>query len=75
MYIINRIMSESSSVFIKVDDNTIINKQCIRWIKKIDECLHICSKTTGCKYNRDMHKLCKINNETSYNELNKHFLS
>ena len=42
--------------------------------KKIDECLYICTKSTGCgDYNGSTHKLCKINHPDSYNKLNKHF--
>ena len=26
--------------YIKTDDNTILNEKCIRWVKKISECLH-----------------------------------
>ena len=43
-------------------------------MKKIDECLYICTKSTGCIL-EDTHRLCKINNENSYTQLHKHFLS
>ena len=60
--------------FIKADDNKIINKKCIIWVKKIDECLKICTKVTGCSLeNGDTHKLCKVNNNDSYMALNKWF--
>ena len=56
--------------FIKVDDNIIINERCIRWVKKMDECLQICSKTNGCAHNnKETHTVCKINNAESYNRL------
>ena len=61
--------------YIKVDNNKIINEQAIKWVKKMDECLHICTKSTGCSIdNGDTHKICKLNNPTSYNKLNKHFI-
>lgn len=60
--------------FIKVDDNIILDMNCIRWVKKMDECLQICSKSNGCKGNEDTHKICKINNEDSYHRLNRFFL-
>ena len=58
----------------KTDNNRIINEKYIRWVKKMDECLDVCMKSTGCnKYDGSTHKICKINNPDSYNKLNKHF--
>lgn len=59
--------------YIKVDDNKIINERCIRWVKKIDECLEICTRNDGCSVHANTHKLCKINNNDSYMYLNAHF--
>ena len=60
--------------YIKVDNNKIINEQAIKWVKKMDECLHICTKSSGCSIETtDIHKICKLNNPDSYNKLNKHF--
>ena len=59
--------------FIKVDDNTVINKNTIRWIKKMDECLAVCVKSDGCIIDKNTHKICKINNYDSYALLNKYF--
>ena len=60
--------------YIRTDDNKIINEKCIKWVKKIDDCLDVCTKSDGCSiYNGDTHKICKINNLTSYNKLNIHF--
>ena len=59
--------------FIKVDNNTIVNINAIRWIKKMDECLAVCTKSDGCIINRDTYKICKINNYDSYALFNKHF--
>ncbi len=59
--------------FIKVDNNTIININAIRWIRKIDECLEVCVKSDGCVMNKNTHKICKINNYDSYALFNKHF--
>ena len=60
-------------VFIKTDENKIINEKAIKWVKKMDECLYICTKFIGCSDNGDTHKLCKLNHPTSYHYLNKHF--
>jgi len=65
---------ESNQSYIKADDNKIINESQIRWIKKMSECLEVCTKSSGCEVgNGSTHKICKINNQESYNKLNKHF--
>lgn len=59
--------------FIKADDNKIINENCIKCVKKLDECLYICTKSTECDFytNCSTHKICKLNNPNSYNKLNE----
>lgn len=59
--------------YIKADDNHLINEKCIRWVKKIDECLHVCSNPNGCIVSQDTHIICKINSPYSYNKFNKYF--
>ena len=66
------IKTQKNIEFIKADNNKIINTSCIKWIKKIDECMEICTKGDGC-YIGDTHRLCKINNPESYGIINKHF--
>ena len=67
-------MEENQNTFIKTDDNKIINKKCIRWIKKMSECLEVCTKSTGCDIDTGgTHKICKLNNPDSYDKLNKYF--
>ena len=66
-------MEKEEISYIKTDDNKIINEKCIRWVKKMSECLEVCLKTTGCIETKDTHKICKSNNLDSYNKLNKHF--
>jgi len=58
--------------FIKADNNVLVNKKSIKWMKKMDECILICAKSTGCSY-IDAHKVCKLNNTVSYDLLNKQF--
>jgi hypothetical protein len=67
---------ETNQIFIKADNNKIINERCIRWIKKMDECLLVCTKSNGCSNNQiieDKHTICKLNNPDSYNKLNQLF--
>lgn len=64
-----------NNTFLKTDDNKIINKKYIRWVKKMNECLQVCMKSTGCDMERfiDTHKICKTNSSESYEKLNKQF--
>ena len=64
--------NDNKQTFIKVDDNTVIKKNYIIWIKKIDECLKICTKANGCTH-AETHTVCKVYNPDSYNKLNKYF--
>ena len=67
--------NNKNAIFYKTDDNRIINENCIRWVKKMSDCLEVCIKISGCNLyeNEDTHKICKVNNPDSYNKLNKHF--
>jgi hypothetical protein len=63
--------------FIVADDDTIISRKSIIWIKRIEECMYICTKSNGCNSSNlnDTHKVCRINNPTSYNTINNQFLA
>ena len=66
-------MENNKVLFLKTDDK-IINIKCIRWVKKMNECLEICTKYNGCYNNgEDTHKLCKSVNPDSYKKLEKFF--
>ena len=69
----NNTNTNTNTNFIKADNNTIININAIRWIKKMDECLAVCVKSDGCIIDKNTHKICKINNYDSYALLNKYF--
>ena len=67
-------MDNSQQPYLKTDDNKIINEKHIRWIRKINDCLEICTKSIGCNIeNKDTHRICKLNNPYSYNKLNDLF--
>jgi len=67
-------MEENRDSYLKTDDSKVINMKCITWVKKMDECLAVCTKTVGCSLERgSTHKICKINNNESYQKLNKYF--
>lgn len=66
-------MENNTELYIKTDDNKIINEKYIRWVKKINDCLEVCIKSNGCKEKYGTHKICKLNNLDSYNKLNKYF--
>jgi len=58
--------------FLKTDNNMIINENRITWVRKMNECLEVCVKTTGCG-TLDTHKICKIYSQESYQKLNAQF--
>jgi hypothetical protein len=69
-------MENKKTTYIKTDDNKVINEKCIRWIKKMGDCLEVCTKADGCVVNvvkKDTHTICKFHNLDSYNKLNAHF--
>ena len=67
-------MENEKVSYIKADDNKLINEKAILWIKKLNECLEVCTKSTGCNIqNGDTHKICKLNNPDSYDKLNSLF--
>jgi len=67
-------MENNIITYIKTDDNKIINENHIKWVKKMGDCLDVCTRSNGCNLsNGDTHKICKITNADSYNKLNKHF--
>ncbi len=64
----------SNISYIKTDDQIIFNEATIRWVKKVQECLEVCTKSTGCdRGGGDTHKVCKLNSPDSYKKLNAHF--
>lgn len=62
-----------NNMFIKTDNDIMINEKHIKWIKKIDTCFHVCMKSNGCMQHIDTHKICKINNLDSYDILENIF--
>jgi hypothetical protein len=59
--------------FIKTDDNKVINQKCIRWVKKMNECMEVCIKKDGCIAQVSTHSVCKSNSLESYNKLQELF--
>lgn len=65
-------MENNINIYIKTDENAILNEKCIRWVKKMNECLEVCIKQDGCT-SYSSHKICKSKSSESYNKLNKYF--
>jgi hypothetical protein len=63
----------NANIYFKTDENKAINEKYIRWIKKMNNCLEVCTKSNGCVVKRDTHRICKINSPDSYDKLNKAF--
>jgi hypothetical protein len=67
-------MQNNQASYLKTDDNKIINEKYIRWVKKMSDCLEVCTKSNGCNINvNNTHRICKLNNPDSYNKLNLFF--
>lgn len=62
----------SSDRFVKVDEETVINTEYIRWIKTSGKCFKVCNKMDGCT-KKDTHIVCKTDNPEFYEELSKLF--
>ena len=46
----------------------------LRWVKKMNDCLEICTRKIGCSIkDGTTHQICKKNNIHSYDELNQYF--
>lgn len=61
-----------SVTYIKTDKNKIINEATIKWVKKMDDCLYVCTKPDGClKF--ETHQICKEKNPNEYDKFNKFF--
>ena len=60
--------------FIKFNDGLVLNKKYIRWIKKIHDCMYICTKSDGCN-TLTSHVICSSNEEDkkSFDKLNTMF--
>ena len=66
--------SQHKVCYLKTDNNIIVRESAIRWVKKMDECLEICTKPNGCDISlRTTHRVCKHNSIESYEFLNKYF--
>jgi len=66
---------DNKQIYIKTDNNIVINEKYIVWIQKINDCLVVCTKSTGCNnmMKSDTHRISKLNNIDNYNKLNKYF--
>lgn len=65
----------NKDTYIKTDENVVVNEKYIRWIKKVDECMEICSRFNGCSLETSKHNLrvCKLNNPDSYKRMEQLF--
>jgi hypothetical protein len=63
--------NERNTDFIKFNDGLVLNKNHIRWIKKIHDCMYICTKSGGCSASaRSTHVICS-SNENQKNDFDK----
>jgi hypothetical protein len=66
-------MDHKPTMYIKTDDNKVINEKYIRWVKKMGDCLEVCMKSDGCVLKTSTHSICKLYSLEGFNRLNKHF--
>lgn len=69
-------MEGNVNTYIKADNNIVINEKSVIWIKKMGECLSVCTNSKGCFRDgsyMDTHKICKSNTPDSYDKLNPLF--
>lgn len=76
----NRPISASVSAianppYIKVSNDKLINQNAITWIRRIEECMYICTRSDGCDLVKSTHKICKFDNPTGYNRVDNLFSS
>jgi hypothetical protein len=62
-------MENNKLKYIKTDDNKFIKEKSIIWVKKMSDCLKICTKRKGCS-SIGSYKICKSNNPDSYDKVN-----
>jgi hypothetical protein len=51
---------ERNTDFIKLEDGLILNINHIRWIRKVHDCMYICTRDDGCNRNTS-HVICGSN--------------
>jgi hypothetical protein len=61
--------AKPDNVFIKSDDNKFVNVKYIRWVKKMNDCFEVCSKSNGCVIKDQTHQVCRLNNPDSYKKI------
>ena len=66
-------MENNTTIYLKTDNNKVINEKSIVWIQKINDCLEVCTKSDGCVPKKTTHRICKLYTPDSYNKLNSLF--
>ena len=69
--------NSTNNDFVRLEKNIVLRESAIRWMKQMEECIYICSKSNGChideSFQNTTHRVCKSTNPTSYNRLLRHF--
>jgi hypothetical protein len=68
---------DRNSNLLPISDELILNATHIKWIRKYNDCMHICMKSNGCNnllIDNDTHKVCANSNSDlemkTYKKLN-----
>lgn len=65
---------ERNTDLIKFHDGLVLNKKYIRWIKKVHDCMYICTKSDGCNA-WSSHVICSSdeNQKKDFDKINQIF--
>jgi hypothetical protein len=58
--------------YIRSDNGTMIHDRAIVWMRQIEECIHVCTRKTGCSEHPvqgTTHSICKGLSPTTYAKL------
>ena len=53
----------STNSYLRAEDNKILNETYIRWVKKVGDCMEVCTKADGCYLYGNTSQICKATNQ------------
>ncbi len=71
---ITRMDSLDPAKYIRTDNGTLIHERAILWMRRVEECIHLCSRTVGCSEHPvqgNTHRICKDFSPETYNRLKR----
>jgi hypothetical protein len=60
--------------FLKIDNDTVINTNFIRWMQQVEGCIEVCTIMTGCNgRSKSPHTVCKKSAPEAFEKLSSYF--